>query len=308
MRRYVIIIGAMKSGTTTLFNALARHPEIAPASNKEPGFFAFDEVFSKGYDWFDGLFRFDADVHKYRLEASTDYTKAPFVSGVWERMTQSPDVEVKLLYIMRHPLRRLESHARHTERHRREVGRQISPRRSHSFDEGISPVSLAISAYAEQLDAYQTAWQKGQLHCLTLEDLKENPAATMADIWAFLQLDPPGADDSALRPRNVAAETLHTTKVWRSLTAIKPLLALTKAVLPEQARQRLRDRFRLEPHIVEGRFALNDAEKAFLEHLYAPDMARLEAYGIDTRRLWDMGPAQTPSAQSETARWLGVRA
>jgi hypothetical protein len=307
MRRYIIIIGAMKSGTTTLFDALARHPEIAQASNKEPGFFAFDEVFAKGYEWFDGLFKFDADVHQYRLEASTDYTKAPFVTGVWERMTQDPDVEVKLLYIMRHPLRRLESHARHTERHRREIGRQISPRHSHSFDEGISPVSLAISAYAEQLAAYQSAWQNGQLHCLTLEDLKDNPTATLADIWDFLQLEPPVGDASALRPSNVAAETLHTTKLWRKLTTIKPLLALGKTVLPDGVRQRLRDQFRLEPHMVEGRFALNDAEIAFLKQLYDRDMSRLQAYGIDTRRVWDMGPAQT-SAQSESARRVGVRA
>ena len=31
-RRYVIIVGAMKSGTTTLFDVLARHPAIAPAT------------------------------------------------------------------------------------------------------------------------------------------------------------------------------------------------------------------------------------------------------------------------------------
>ena len=306
MRRYIIIIGAMKSGTTTLFDALARHPEIAQASNKEPGFFAFDEVFAKGYEWFDGLFKFNPDVHRYRLEASTDYTKAPFVSGVWERMIQDPDVEVKLLYIMRHPLRRLESHAHHTERHRRELGRQISPRHSHSFDEGISQVSLAISAYAEQLAAYQTAWQNGQLHCLTLENLKENPTATLADVWSFLQLEPPTGEASTLKASNAAAETLHTTKLWRNLTTIKPLLALGKTVLPNGLRQRLRDQFRLEPHTVDGRFALNDAEIAFLEQLYAPDIARLQAYGIDTRRVWDMGPAQC--TQSDSARRVGVRA
>ena len=45
-RRYIVIIGTMKSGTTTLFDVLARHPAIAPASNKVPGFFAFDEIWS----------------------------------------------------------------------------------------------------------------------------------------------------------------------------------------------------------------------------------------------------------------------
>ena len=182
MRRYIIIIGAMKSGTTTLFDVLAQHPEIAPASNKEPGFFAFEDIHAQGYDWFDGLFDFDPDQHRYRLEASTDYTKTPFVTGVLERTTAREEGEVKLIYIMRHPLRRLESHARHTERTRREVGQIISPRPSHSLEAGLSPVSLATSAYATQLKPYAAAREAGQLHCLTLEALKGAPEPTLVNL------------------------------------------------------------------------------------------------------------------------------
>ena len=42
--QYVLIIGAMKSGTTTLYDYLARHPQLASSKRKEPGFFALKET------------------------------------------------------------------------------------------------------------------------------------------------------------------------------------------------------------------------------------------------------------------------
>ena len=284
-RRYVIIIGAMKSGTTTLFDLLAEHAAIAPASYKEPGFFAFDAEWNKGFDWFDTLFDFDPDTHVYRLEASTDYTKAPFVTGVWARMTANPDVEVKLLYIMRHPIRRIESHARHVQINRREIGRQVSDRPDHGLDAGISPVNLAISHYADQLDAYAEARARGQLHCLTLEELQADPEATMARIWAFLDL-PPLLKQSLTHSNS--RERIRPSKTWKRLTSIKPLLALGKMVLPKSLRDRLRARALVRVR-VNGRFNLTEAEKTELQAHYISDLDRLEQdYEIAARRLWSL--------------------
>ncbi len=36
---FVLIIGAMKSGTTTLYDYLAQHPQIAPAAREGTGIF-----------------------------------------------------------------------------------------------------------------------------------------------------------------------------------------------------------------------------------------------------------------------------
>lgn len=38
---YLLIIGAMKSGTSTLYNHIAKHPQICPCiDHKEPEFFS----------------------------------------------------------------------------------------------------------------------------------------------------------------------------------------------------------------------------------------------------------------------------
>lgn len=288
-RDYVIIIGAMKSGTTTLFDLLAQHPEIAPATPKEPGFFAFDEVWNKGFDWFDSLFDFDPARHRYRLEGSTDYTKRPFASGVWERMTANPDVSVKLLYVMRHPLRRLESHARHVQGARMELGREITLKADHGLDAGLSPLNLAISQYAMQLDAFAEAHAAGNLHCLTLEDLKDNPKETLRAVYAFLDLDPAAAKDD-VPVSNAAEGRTRTHPLWKTLIRLRPLMAVGKAVLPASLRDRIRGLFR-QKVVTEGRFSLTAEETAFLEILYAPELSRLrDEYGIDTGRLWGLEP------------------
>ncbi len=274
----------MKSGTTTLFDALARHPRIAPAHQKEPGFFAFDEVWNKGFDWFDTLFDFEPTQHEYRLEATTDYTKVPFVNGVWERMTANPDVEVKLLYIMRHPLRRIESHARHAQLKGREIGREMSSRTDHSLDSGLSAVNLAVTQYATQIGSFSVARSLGNLHCLTLEDLQRDPNSVLAQIYEFLSLD---ADAEFTKlPVSNAATRLRPTRFWQKFSQIAPLMSLGKKALPKTTRDRVKNGFR-SPVRLEGRFDLSAAEAGILMRLYAPEIARIrEDFGIDTDRVW----------------------
>ena len=56
IRDYILIIGAMKSGTTTLYDLLAAHPAIVGARVKEPGFFAFEDSWAEGFSYYEGLF------------------------------------------------------------------------------------------------------------------------------------------------------------------------------------------------------------------------------------------------------------
>lgn len=293
-REHVIIIGTMKSGTTTLFDILARHPRIAPASEKEPGFFAFDGVFAKGFDWYEGLFGFDPDRHRYRLEASTDYTKTPFVTGVWERMTADPAVRVKLICILRHPLARIESHARFVQTTGKEIGQRLSRKADHALDAGLSPVNLAISAYATQLDAFAEADRAGDLHVLTLDDLTADPAAALAEIARFLDLDPAGFGVDA-PASNQAGSKRRATPAWDALARLRPVMALGRALLPGRVRTRIRQAFQ-RPVVAEGRFTLDPAERTALARLLAPEMARLEAErGVPVRALWPM-PDDAPRA------------
>ena len=49
-----IIIGAMKSATSTLHEQLAVQPGIFMSRPKEPNFFSNDEIVARGLDWYRG--------------------------------------------------------------------------------------------------------------------------------------------------------------------------------------------------------------------------------------------------------------
>lgn len=289
MDQYVIIIGAMKSGTTTLFQKMARHSKIAPAYPKEPGFFAFDDTYAQGFDWYHSLFDFDPTQHSYRLEASTDYTKAPFATGAWERMAACKNARFKLIYIMRHPLRRLESHARHVQKTGKEIGQIVSDRTGHGLENGLSLASLAMSNYAQQLDAYRDPWAGGDLLPVTLEELKTDPGAVMDRVWAFLGLSPeqePEEDTSVVF--NSGQRQLTQPTALGKLAQHPAVLAAGKALIGKGARERIKQHL-IRPVRIEGRFQLTGQEEDILNTMLAPDLVRLqEEYGVPVTQLWGL--------------------
>lgn len=278
---YILIIGAMKSGTTTLFAQLAQHPKIAPAKPKEPGFFAFEEVYAQGWDWYENLFGFEPSQHEYALEGSTDYTKLPFTDRTLERIrtAEAEGRKFKLLYIMRDPIKRIESHARHVQRVRMEVGRSQSPRKSHSLEAGLSPVNLAISDYADQLVPYQDWWDRGDLKLLSLEDLMSKPDETMASIGTFLGLNDL-TFSADLERQNEAGTHKQLDPMVVAARRSGPVAAL-KGFVPKSVKQKALNSLKTKVE-VQGRFKLTPEERQTLVPRYQDQIARLqEAYGFD---------------------------
>lgn len=286
--RYLIIIGAMKAGTTSLFDYLARHPAIAPSAPKEPAYFAFDDVYRRGPDWYRSLFRFDPSRHAVALEASTDYTKHPFCSDVPARMAAFGAQSIKLVYLLRHPLRRIESHALYVQQRRREVGRIDSERPDHSLDAGVSPVSLAISRYAEQLDQYEEWRRRGDLMILSLEAFSADPSGVGRDVCRFAGVDPDLLPAEA-EQRNAGDDVRRAREVnplWRAAATIAPLRAAVKSLVPSTTLQRLRLQTR-KALKAEGRFKLRPDEEAKLLDELRPDLRRLQRdYGFDAEKEW----------------------
>ena len=106
-----IIIGAMKSATSTLHNQLSAQPGIFMSTPKEPNFFSDDEIYSRGLSWYKGLFS-DAKPDDICGESSTHYTKLPDYPDTIARL-KSAVPQPKLIYVMRHPIDRLVSHYIH---------------------------------------------------------------------------------------------------------------------------------------------------------------------------------------------------
>ena len=169
---------------------------------------------------------------------------------------------------MRHPLRRIESHARHTQRTKREVGRFPSPRADHSLEAGISPVNLAVSRYAYQLEPYRPFLDRGRLHLTSLEALHANFEAEIARILALIGL-PPAPGQAQARHSNRANEKGQPTWLSNRLRhgrALSFLSSEQRAVIARRFERRLE---------LPGRFRLTREEMTRLCNVYNAEMDRL---------------------------------
>ena len=100
-----IVIGAMRAGTTALFEYLRAHPDVYIPELKELNFFW--ERWKRGIGWYESQFAGATD-EKAIGELSPEYTFYPARRGVAERIAKLlPDV--KLIYLMRDPIARMRS-------------------------------------------------------------------------------------------------------------------------------------------------------------------------------------------------------
>lgn len=174
-----LVIGAMKGGTTALFKLLCTRPDVYMPSLKEPDFFAIEGVWRNGIDWYANLFR-DAGSALAVGEASTSYSKCTEFPGVAERIAKVLP-NVRLIYVLRHPVERAVSMYHHNVLMRRETA---------PIDEALRtrPMYLDASLYGMQLKQYFDVFDRSQVLVVKSEELRAMPQETVDSVAAFLGL------------------------------------------------------------------------------------------------------------------------
>ncbi|TWT97597.1 Sulfotransferase domain protein [Botrimarina colliarenosi] len=175
-----IIIGAMKAGTTTLYECFRRHPSLMMSEPKEPNYFSIDEVYNHGRDWYRNLFS-GAAAGQLCGEASASYTRYPRFPETAQRLAfDLPNV--KLIYILRNPVERFYSNYVFDTA----FG---GPRTLHETFEQ-RPYVLETSRYIHQIRHYLQYVPAANLHCLLLEDLQSDADAALGRLTSFLGVAP----------------------------------------------------------------------------------------------------------------------
>lgn len=177
-----LIIGAMKSATTTLYSYLKRHPLVFVSKPKEPMFFSRDHVYGNGSDWYAGLFA-DAGPEQVCGEASTCYSRWPTYPSVPERIhSLLPDS--RFIYVLRHPVERSYSHYRHVYRNRDRLGLPSEL----SFSEALDRVPEIIDAsrYMMQIDRYLEYFDRERFLFIRFDELAGSPQTSLDAVSKFL--------------------------------------------------------------------------------------------------------------------------
>ena len=273
MRRIALIIGAQKSGTTSLFQYLAEHPQICACTQKEPFFFADDQRFSRGLPYYFSLWNWQ-NQHQIALEASSTYTMQPMYSRVAQRIAQVEEIEFSFLYIMRNPFERVESHIRHA------LSTGVLKKAEVTKD------SISVSKYAYQLDSFAELFGRSRLHLLTLESLKKHPQHELQKIYGFLGIDTnfEGADNSQIYNSKEASYFRlppYLTQIYKSSIG-----KATVGRLPTNLRRSL---YRFFPETKIPEFKLSEQDKEHILNQLKPDLRRLhDDYGVNVQEQWHL--------------------
>lgn len=177
---YVIVIGAMKSGTSTFFSHLTSHPEVAASRVKEPEYFSEFQGHGADVDRYEELWEFDPKLHRYCAEASTGYTKYPDEPHVPDRMRDAA-INPKFIYLVRDPIARMESQFNHG----------FLRRTPWAYDDFFDPALLDLSRYHMQLQQFLLRLpDRSRYQILDFDELVADPQRVMEHVFEWLDLEP----------------------------------------------------------------------------------------------------------------------
>lgn len=181
-----LVIGAMRSGTTTLARLLEAHPEVFVPPEKEIHY--FDQNFEKPVEWYrawfgaaDGLPAVGEATPTYMYERDAPKRMAEVVPGA------------RLVAILRNPIDRAYSHYWHERNLRRETlsfQEALSAEPERTATERVLPrlrfAYLDRSRYLPQLQRVTEHYPRERVHVLVLEEFQRDPPGHYGRLCRFL--------------------------------------------------------------------------------------------------------------------------
>ena len=205
----LILLGAQRAGTTSLYAHMGMHPGICLSRTKEVHY--FDNYQDQGLDWYRSNFPTKSWVERRSRNLGYDIAIGEgspyylFHPTVPERVHEVlPDT--RLVVLLRDPIERALSHFRHERRNGSETvsdfetAWELETERLSGAEERLSSGDTvydeahnrfsytARGDYAPQLERWLAKFDHSQLHIIRSEDLFEKPREVMSDFFDFLEL------------------------------------------------------------------------------------------------------------------------
>ena len=240
-----IIIGAQKSGTTTLFELLKQHTSIYLPPEKEAFFFGRVEREKNGWEWYIKEFFSDAPEDKLWGTITPNYMDNSDIAAKIKHVI--PDV--KIISILREPFSRTYSHFLMSKRRDFEdksyyevisnlaEGPNLDQSRA-----GLSETSsyIARSEYGRILNSYKKEFGKENMLILYTEDLEKSPQKVIDDICDFLNVAhfSPEGIGKKFHIGSSEPKFLLLTKALNSINKSVTIKKALKKIIPFKYRRR----------------------------------------------------------------------
>jgi len=298
------IIGAPKSGTTSLYEYLRGHPDVFMSPMKEPFYFSPDVTsgprrrqLRHGRDEHAYLDLFaDAGEQRWVGEASTGY----MVSEVAAGLVKEFEPDARLIAMVRNPVEVV--HALHDERVSHGVEDIVDfaaaldadddRREGRRLPDGSSPLGatyMDAGMFGEQLDRWFAAFGRNRVHIIVFDDFAADTAASFAQVLRFLEIDAKyrpatfEVHNPSHRMRGGLIGSLRRSPVGRAARRLASTL-MGERRATRLAREARHSRVARSTNV---RDPLSPALRERLELAFEQDVGRLsEVLDRDLRALW----------------------
>jgi hypothetical protein len=281
-----IIIGAAKSGTTSIYNYLQQHPQIFMTDKKETNFFVYENKMPEYYWWgspSESILKSISDLDQYQTLFQGREEKALGEASVLYLYDQSAPERiakyiprVKLIAILRNPVDRAYSHYMNLRRDGREPHadflqalqeEQIRKENNWSWDYFYTDFGY----YHQQLLRYYELFPNQNIRVFLYEDLVSKPQELLIEIFNFLGVNPTFTPDISFR-FNPSGEP---KSLWLQKTVVgeSKFKDIIKLLLPQNLRRQIRQNlfgYNLQ------KIPMEQETRKYLSSLFASDIKNLQ--------------------------------
>ncbi|WP_415895641.1 sulfotransferase family protein [Neptuniibacter sp. PT34_22] len=267
------ILGAAKSGTTTLAKWLMQHEHVYVPEEKELHYLNNEKRYHLGKSFYETFY--ENKQRSILVDATPAYFHAPeiVIPHIKELYEQDDLARLKFIIVLRDPAERAFSHYKHRCRllkEKREFKETIDDQTHYSEWKNY----VRDGFYSRQLDAWLQVFSKEQFLILLTEDLKADPGKAMADIENFLNI--PVGDINFNLSANVASKPKNKA-LMQFLTRPNIFKSIIKRLISERLRKPVIEkliRLNLKPDTEKDSMRNEDRER--LVDLYFNDIVELE--------------------------------
>ncbi len=287
-----LIVGAPKSGTTSLYRYLQQHPEVFMSQHKEPRFLA--SSFYRNNDPKDPL-------HKFLIER-TIFTFKDYVqlfegverekaigeatpSYLYLYETVIPQIKkflksVKIIAILRDPVDRAFSAYTHLLKNRSEVlpfercleleeERKATNWATMNFYKGVGLYYNQVKAFMENFD---------EVKVVLYDDLAQDALNLMRDLYEFLEVDPSfGPDVSTAYSVTGVPRNRSFYKFLDFLTRSSALKSMVGVALPRKTRANLRKNLEVLKVKILIKPKMKPETREYLKSAFREDVLKLQS-------------------------------
>ena len=289
----LLIVGAAKSGTTSLHNYLKQHSDIFMSDHKEPHFFINNEIgtnripngISK-YDDYIALFK-NSESYKYRGESSTMYLQFPDISI--KNINKYLNDNVKIIIMLRNPVERAFSGYQHVKRYNvmenldfEDAIKQCENR--YFINTNFTPASryINIGLYYNMVKKFQANFGEN-MHIVIYDDFIADTQNELSKIFSFLNIS-----DFVINTNEkyMVGGWQWKNSFLKKLFLKKNLLnKFIRFILPFQSFKKIL-RNRLVQVFSTPVVKMKDTTKSSLQNLYKEDLKKLSTIIDRDLKIW----------------------